>query len=227
MNNIENNISVIKKRIEAAAKNSGRNPNDINLVAVSKRQPVQAIIDAYNAGQRDFGENYAQELREKATELASYTDINWHYIGHLQTNKVKYVAPYAHMMECIDSTHTASEFSKQANKFNRKIDILLQVNIGNESQKHGCSSEDAKKIISEISVLGGIRLKGLMAIVPYSDDPEEARVYFHKLKLLRDTLGGKELLPHLSMGMSNDYEVAIQEGSTIVRVGTAIFGERI
>ena len=225
MNNIKINLAEIKNKIKIAADKCSRNFDDITLIAVSKRHSVNDIKQAYEAGHRDFGENYAQELRDKAKELSGL-NINWHFIGHLQSNKIKYVAPYAYMMECVDSVRTAKEFSRQSHKCGKKINVLLQVNIGNEPQKHGCSVEESGDIIKSISLLGGITVKGLMAITPVSPQKEDSRKYFAALRELRDSLGGKQLLPHLSMGMSRDFDIAIEEGATIIRVGTAIFGER-
>lgn len=226
MNTIENNINQIKSKIDAAANRVGRDPSEITLVAVSKRNPSQAIRQAYEAGQRDFGENYAQELRDKAKELAGLSDIRWHFIGNLQRNKVKYVSPCVDLMETVDSEKLIAELSKQAAKHERIIRVLVQVNVGEEEQKSGCSVGEAPYLIDEVEKAPGLELAGLMTIPPWDLEPEQTRVHFKALAALREKLGGKERLPHLSMGMSHDFEVAIEEGATYVRVGTAIFGER-
>ncbi|MBN2342421.1 MAG: YggS family pyridoxal phosphate-dependent enzyme [Deltaproteobacteria bacterium] len=226
MSHIPNNIEHIRTRIREAALTAGRNPGDITLVAVSKRQSIADIEDAYNAGQRHFGENYAQELRDKAVALSHLTDIQWHFIGNLQKNKVKYVVANASMMECIDSFSIAEEFSKRAKGANRTLDALLQVNVGREPQKSGCMPDDAAAIMSNIRLLPNIRLRGLMTVPPFHLEAAETRLVFRELAALRDALGGKDALPELSMGMSHDFEEAIWEGATLVRVGTAIFGER-
>ena len=226
MSSVSENLRRIQRDIEQAALSCGRSPADITLVAVSKRQPVDAIVEAYHAGQRYFGENYAQELRDKARQLAHLTDIKWHYIGNLQRNKVKYVAPSAAMMECIDTVQIADEFSKRALQAERLVDVLLQVNVGEEDQKSGCSKADAPGIAAQIRTMPGIRLAGLMTIPPFHLEADDTRAYFKSLRELRDAMGGESALPHLSMGMSHDFPEAIVEGATIVRVGTAIFGLR-
>jgi pyridoxal phosphate enzyme (YggS family) len=226
MNTIEENLKEIRLRIKSAALKAGRNADEITLVAVSKRHSAEYIKEAYHAGQRDFGENYAQELRDKAALLEDLKDIKWHFIGNLQRNKVKYVAPCVDMMETVDSVKLLNELSKQAEKLNREIQVLIQVNVGNEPQKSGCSKEMAKELVSAAQNTKGIILKGLMTIPPFHLKKEETRVHFKDLADLREQLGGSAVLPHLSMGMSSDFEVAIEEGATLVRVGTAIFGER-
>lgn len=226
MSSIAEKIAYIQSQIGEAAAACGRDPQSITLVAVSKRQSIDAITAAYESGQRHFGENYAQELRDKAKSLAHLTDIRWHYIGNLQRNKVKYVAPNAAVMECIDTLQIAEEFSKRAQQTKRVVDILLQVNVGEEEQKSGCSRDDAPALASQIRALPGIRLTGLMTIPPFHLEAADTRVYFRALRELRDVMGGQGVLPHLSMGMSHDFREAIFEGATIVRVGTAIFGER-
>lgn len=226
MSNIADHLQIIKNDIAQAALEAQRNENDITLVAVSKRQPIQAIMDAYEAGQRHFGENYAQELRDKAAQLSHLTDIQWHYIGNLQRNKVKYVVPTVSVMECIDTIKIAEEFSKKALAQNRTIDVFLQVNVGDEAQKSGCAHQEAAAIADGIKQLPHIRLTGLMTIPPFNLNATQTRVYFRKLHELREQLGGAEVLPHLSMGMSRDFKEAILEGATMVRVGTAIFGDR-
>ena len=208
-----------------AAKKSGRQPGDVTLIAVSKLQPVSAIREAVAAGQRDFGESYAQELDEKARALADLP-IRWHFIGHLQRNKVKLAAPHVSMVQSVDSVRLAQELSAAAQQRNTAIDVLLQVNVGDEAQKSGCSAQEAPFVAEELSRLPGLHLKGLMCIPPFDLDEDDTRRHFIALRALRDRLGGPPLLPHLSMGMSGDFEMAIEEGATMVRVGTSIFGER-
>jgi PLP dependent protein len=226
MSAISENLKRIRNAMGEAALANGRKAESVTLVAVSKRQPVDAIVEAYEAGQRHFGENYAQELRDKADALAHLTDIRWHYIGNLQRNKVKYVVQAASVMECIDTVDIAQEFSTRAQRLGRCVDVFLQVNVGEEAQKSGCAKADAPEIAAQIRALPGIRLRGLMTIPPFHLEADETRLYFASLRQLRDDMGGAETLPHLSMGMSHDFREAIEEGATIVRVGTAIFGER-
>jgi PLP dependent protein len=220
------NLKRIQDAIGEAAVASGRTADSVTLVAVSKRQPIAAIEAAYAAGQRHFGENYAQELRDKAAALSHLTDIHWHFIGNLQRNKVKYVVQAATVMECIDTVEIAREFSERAQRAGRTVDVFLQVNVGEETQKSGCAKADAPGIAADIRKMPGIRLQGLMTIPPFHLEADETRAYFTALRELRDTMGGVDALPHLSMGMSHDFREAIKEGATIVRVGTAIFGER-
>jgi PLP dependent protein len=226
MTNIVENLANIKEKVIKAANKANRDPGEIILVAVSKTHEAEKIEEAYNAGQRHFGENYGQELRDKAARLNHLKDIKWHFIGHLQTNKVKYVAPYASYMECIDSEKIAHAYLKGANKFQKEVSLFLQVNLEDEPSKSGCQPREVLNLIDKIKSIPGANLKGLMTIPPYELEKEETRKYFIKLKKLRDEVRGVDLLPHLSMGMSHDFEVAIEEGSTVVRVGTAIFGSR-
>ena len=227
MKMISENLRRIQTDIRNAAIASGRDADSVTLVAVSKRQPLDAIVAAYDAGQRHFGENYAQELRDKARALSHLGDIHWHFIGNLQRNKVKYVVESASVMECIDTFPIAAEFSVRAVRCGRVVDILLQVNVGEEAQKSGCDQADAPGIAEQIFALPGVRLRGLMTIPPFHLEADETRVHFESLRKLRDAMGGAEKLPHLSMGMSHDFREAIGEGATIVRVGTAIFGDRL
>ncbi|MBN2525836.1 MAG: YggS family pyridoxal phosphate-dependent enzyme [Deltaproteobacteria bacterium] len=226
MSTVSKHLMQIQSMIHDAAIRSHRDPQSITLVAVSKRQPIESILEAYDAGQRHFGENYAQELRDKALALSHLKDICWHFIGNLQRNKVKYVAPTAAVMECIDSVRIAQEFSARARQAQRTVDVFLQVNVGEEEQKSGCAKTDAPAIARQIRQLPGIRLTGLMTIPPFHLEANETRLYFSALRELRDSMGGQNELPHLSMGMSHDFQEAIAEGATMVRVGTAIFGDR-
>ncbi|MCP4599479.1 MAG: YggS family pyridoxal phosphate-dependent enzyme [Proteobacteria bacterium] len=226
MTNIKTNLSNVLGRISQAALRAGRTPESVTLVAVSKVHPAEAIREAYDAGQRHFGENYAQELREKAEELRDLEEIRWHFIGHLQRNKVKLVAPSVSLMETVDSSRLIEELARQSTRLDRTIDCLIQVNVGEEEQKSGCTEEETPDLLKAVEQTKGLALKGLMTIPPWDLEPDETRKYFDALRRLQEKHGGPERLPHLSMGMSHDFEVAIEEGATLVRVGTAIFGPR-
>ena len=210
---ISENISEIKSQI----------PNNVTLVAVSKTKPNDALLEAYNSGQRDFGENYVQELVDKQNELPK--DINWHFIGHLQSNKVKYIAPFVYLIHGVDSLKLLTEINKEALKNNRIISCLLQLYIAKEETKFGLNFEEATELLSskEFSELKNISIKGFMAMASNTDDVEQIKNEFrnaniYKMKFLN--------FPILSIGMSSDYELAIKEGSTLIRVGSKIFGER-
>jgi hypothetical protein len=218
---IRENLQKVRERIETAAARAGRAPGAVRLVAVSKTQPAEAVREAYEAGQRLFGENYAQELRDKANLLADLPDLQLHFIGRLQRNKAKYVAPLASMMESLDDLGLARELDKRAAAVGRLLPVLVEVNLG-EEQKGGVPEGEVESFVGQVRAMGGLRLDGLMCIPPFSDDPEHSRPYFVRLRELAEKLG----LTVLSMGMSTDYEVAIEEGATLVRVGTAIFGPR-
>jgi pyridoxal phosphate enzyme (YggS family) len=196
-----------------------RIPAAVTLVAVSKTHPAEAIREAYAAGQRDFGENYAQEWREKADALADLRDLRWHFVGGLQTNKVKYLAGRVHLVHAVDRQYLARELSKRFGQKGAVARVLLEVNTGGEATKSGCAPADAPALAAALGALPGVELRGLMCMPPPEDDP---RPHFRLLRELRDRLG----LAELSMGMSADWEIAIAEGATIVRIGTAIFGER-
>jgi len=226
MGDIAENLAEVRARIAVAAEGAGRDPAEVTLVAVSKVHLAAAIREAYAAGQRHFGENYAQELRDKAAELADLPGLRWHFIGHLQRNKAKYVAPSVAIVETVDSTRLAAELSRQAERTGRGIGCLVQVNVGGEEQKSGCEPEEAAAILEAVEAGPGLSLDGLMTIPPWDLEADESRVWFRALRELRDELGGAARLRHLSMGMSHDFEEAIEEGATIVRVGTAIFGAR-
>jgi len=199
---------------------------NITLVAVSKTKPIEAIKELYDLGHRDFGENYVQELVEKQQQLPQ--DIHWHFIGHLQTNKVKYIAPFVHLIHAIDSFKLLKEVNKQAAKNNRTIDILLQVHIAQEKTKFGFDERELEVLnLNELQQLPSVRLKGLMGMASFSDDMDLVRKEFQYLR----SLYNKFSILHfpfsiLSIGMSNDYKIAIEEGSTMVRIGSLIFGDR-
>ncbi len=222
------NLREVKEKIAEACRRSGRSAEDITLCAVSKTKPEEDILTLYNAGQRDFGENYIQELRQKHDDLPK--DIRWHMIGHLQRNKVKYIAEYVSMIHSVDSIELARTIEKEAAKHDRVIPILIEVNIAGEDTKFGVSADEAEALIREISLLPHVQVRGLMTSAPFVEDPEEDRIHFRNLAHLSVDIANKNIdnvtVDVLSMGMSNDYEVALEEGSTIVRVGTSIFGKR-
>jgi pyridoxal phosphate enzyme (YggS family) len=194
-------------------------PAGVTLVAVSKTQPAELVREAYAAGQRDFGENYAQEWRDKADALADLAELRWHFIGGLQTNKVKYLAGRVAAIHTVDRLELAREISKRFAAKGAVARVYLEVNVGGEASKSGCAPDAAPALAEAVRALPAVELVGLMTIPPPEDDP---RRHFRSLRALRDRLG----LPGLSMGMSADWRLAVEEGSTCVRVGTAIFGER-
>ena len=228
MNNISENIDKITQKMKAAAVRAGRNEDDVTLVAVSKTKPVEDLMEAYNHGVRDFGENYVNELTDKIEKMPK--DIRWHMIGHLQTNKVKYLAGKVFMIHSVDSVKLAKEISKESVKKDIVTKILCEINVAGEESKFGTSDLDANlEMIKEIALLPGIELCGLMTIAPYTPDAESNRQYFKTLHdfaygRAREYIKGK---PVLSMGMSGDYEVATEEGASYIRVGSSIFGERV
>ena len=202
-------------------------PEDVTLVAVSKTKPSSDILEAYATGQRDFGENKIQEMTSKWEELPK--DINWHMIGHVQTNKVKYMAPFVHLIHAVDSFKLLKEINKQAKKNNRSINCLIQIKIAEEDSKFRLSTEDAVQLIlsPEVSQLSNINIRGLMGMATFTDDEKQLRSEFKIIKSAFDELKNKiEGFNTLSIGMSGDYQIAIQEGGTMVRIGSSIFGER-
>ncbi len=206
-------------------------PPGCALIAVSKTQPPEKIQEAYDAGQRTFGENKAQEMARKHEQLPR--DIQWHMIGHLQTNKVKYIAPFVHLIHSVDSLKLLTEIDKQAGKNNRIISCLLQVHIAEEETKFGFSAEEVLELLKSeaLQKLEHIRITGLMGMATFTENMEQVRKEFHSLNHLFTTLKNKPLpkqvvMQELSMGMSGDYQIAFEEGSTMIRIGTAIFGER-
>ncbi|GAB4405782.1 MAG: YggS family pyridoxal phosphate-dependent enzyme [Thermodesulfovibrionales bacterium] len=224
------NISTIYKRISHAAMRAGRNPEDVKLIAVTKTVGIGTIKEAIDAGLRIFGENRVQEAQKKVTsnELrVTNGKIEWHLIGPLQRNKAKYAVRLFNLIHTIDSIRLAEEVSKQAEKMGRIQRVLVQVKLSEEGTKHGVAEKELMPLIKTIEGLKGLALEGLMTMPPFFEDPEKARPCFRRLRELRDEaekMGVK--LPELSMGMSNDFEVAIEEGATMVRIGTALFGER-
>ena len=223
-----NNYNDVLNKVHASCNAANRNIDDVTLIAVSKTKPSSDIKTLYDAGVRDFGENKVQELTSKYEELPK--DIRWHLIGHLQTNKVKYIVDKVHLIHSVDSVKLAKEIEKEAAKKDIIVNILVQVNVANEDTKFGLDNNEVLQIIEEISVLPHIKIKGLMTIAPFVDDGEENRKYFNQLKQLSVDIKAKNIdnvcMDMLSMGMSGDYETAIEEGATLVRVGTSIFGVR-
>jgi len=218
----------IEARVAAACKRAGRNPDEVTLIAVSKTKPVEMLSEAYDAGARDFGENKVQEILAKYPQLPE--DINWHMIGHLQTNKVRQVVGKACLIHSVDSLKLAQEISKESAKQNLVTDILLEINVAEEESKFGFSLEETEEALMAISQLPNLRVCGFMTIAPFVDDAEENRPVFRKLYDFFVDMKCKNIdnvnMNILSMGMTGDFEVAIEEGATMVRVGTGIFGAR-
>ncbi len=230
MSRIETNLAEIKQRIETACKNCGRNPNEITLVAVSKMHPVEAITTAREAGQLHFGENKVQELVPKMDAFENDPEIVWHMIGTLQTNKIKYLAKSVHWIHSVPKLKSLKEIQKRAASEDRVINVLIQVNISDEDQKSGCEPDDLPGLIQRAEEMPNLVIRGLMGMASFTDNMDQVRSEFRLLRTLFDQEKAKDYknakLEHLSMGMTNDLEVAIEEGSTMLRIGTAIFGER-
>ena len=220
MSEVAERMAQIRARVAAACARAGRPVESVTLVAVSKLKPAALIREAYEAGQRDFGENYAQELRDKSAELAGLEGLRWHAIGPLQTNKVKYVAKVAHAFHALERLEVAQELSKR--RAEAPLPCYAEVNLGGEQTKSGLEPEALGPFLEAVRALPGLRLEGLMALPPPTEDLEQARGYFRRLRELAREHG----LASLSMGTTHDFELAIEEGATLVRVGTAIFGER-
>ncbi|MGD9083204.1 MAG: YggS family pyridoxal phosphate-dependent enzyme [Desulfobacterales bacterium] len=222
-------LRAVKNRIQTAARASGRNPETIRLVAVSKTVPTTRVRQAIQAGVTILGENYVQEARTKFNDLATYP-VSWHFIGHLQSNKAKYAVRLFDLIHSVDTLKLARELDKQSRKINKIQEILIQVNISEEASKSGVNVKDSFSLLKDISRLENLSVKGLMTMPPYFNAPEKVRPYFTALRGLRDHLEQQGILNvslnELSMGMTGDFEVAIQEGATLVRIGTAIFGKR-
>ncbi|MFT3773483.1 MAG: YggS family pyridoxal phosphate-dependent enzyme [Minicystis sp.] len=218
-------LTEVRRKIEEAAAKAGR-PGGVRLLAVSKYKSPEAIRAAYAAGQREFGENYAQELAQKAEALRDLDGIVWHFIGRLQRNKAKQVAPIARAVHTVDRGDLAVELGKRAAAANVKLRVLVEVNVAGEASKGGCAPAEVGEVLATIRATPSLEAVGLMTIPPDTEDPNDARPFFAALRKLRDDHGGASALPELSMGMTHDFAVAIEEGSTIVRVGTAIFGAR-
>jgi pyridoxal phosphate enzyme (YggS family) len=230
MQSIKDRLEKIKERIEKTAMDCGRNPDSIRLIAVSKTVSAAIVKDAIGAGAMILGENYVQEAREKIRTLSDF-DISWHFIGHLQSNKAKYAVKLFDLIHSVDSIKLARELNKQAQKSGKIQKILIQINISQEKSKSGIPVDDTADIIQAISEFENIKIKGLMTMPPFFNQPDRVRPFFAALRELRDQLADRAIpagvsLEELSMGMTGDFEVAIAEGATMVRVGTAIFGER-
>ena len=225
---LKENLANVREKINIACKKVGRNPDEVTLVAVSKMKPLEDIETLLETGQMEYGENYVQELCDKYEKISR--PVHWHMIGHLQTNKVKYIIDKTVLIHYVDSVHLAKQIEKEAAKRNLTAQILIQVNIAEEETKFGLDTEELLQIIMEISKFPHVHIRGLMTSAPFVADPEENRCYFKKLHELFVDIGKKNIdnvtMDILSMGMTNDYEVAIEEGATMVRVGTGIFGER-
>ncbi|ABL00850.1 YggS family pyridoxal phosphate-dependent enzyme [Pelobacter propionicus] len=225
---IAERLAEVREEIRTAALAAGRDPEGVRLVAVSKTRPAADVIDAFRAGQIIFGENYVQELRAKAPEVKK--SVEWHFIGHLQSNKVRQIAGLVSMIHSVDRLSLAEEISRQWGRLSLSCDILVQVNISGEITKSGTTAENALQLVRDIAVLPNLRIRGLMTMPPFFDDPEAARPFFAGLRQLAELIDSEDIpgveMKELSMGMSGDFEAAIGEGATLVRVGTAIFGER-
>jgi pyridoxal phosphate enzyme (YggS family) len=224
---ITGNLARVRERIARAAERAGRRANEITLIAVSKTFPAEAIRAAYDAGLREFGENRVQEFEAKHANLTDL-DVTWHLIGHLQSNKAKRAAQLFDRVDSVDSLALAQKLELAADDHEKHLRVLIEVHLGAETTKSGVAETDLPALAEGISALAHLDLHGLLAIPPYSDDRERARPYFRKLRELRDQLNLRVgiSLPTLSMGMSHDFEIAIEEGATEIRVGTALFGVR-
>jgi pyridoxal phosphate enzyme (YggS family) len=225
---IADNLKDVYSRIHSAAIRTGRDPADIRLIAVSKTKPAVAVSEAARAGQQLFGENYVQELMAKAEQVAE--PVEWHFIGALQSNKVKYIAGLVAMIHSVDRLSLAVEIEKQWGKLGKVCDVLIEVNVAGEETKSGTTTSETVQLVRDIAQLPHLRIRGLMTMPPFFDEPEQARPYFRELKQLSEIIDAENIpdvrMNELSMGMSGDFEVAIEEGATLVRVGSAIFGYR-
>ena len=230
---IPTNIALVRQRMEDAARRAGRSPEEIALMAVTKTVEPARIRAAYEAGLRVFGENRVQEFAEKSGALSDMREAEWHMIGHLQTNKAGRAAELFAAVDSIDSLKLAEKLNVAAEKLGKKISVLIEINVGGEAAKSGIAldSPEIEEILRAVPRLESLLFQGLMTVPPFTDDPEGSRPYFRKLRELRDAIARRRLpsvsMDVLSLGMSHDFEVAIEEGSTCVRVGTAIFGERV
>ncbi|GAB6071649.1 YggS family pyridoxal phosphate-dependent enzyme [Venenivibrio stagnispumantis] len=225
---IKENVLKIFEKVKISAEKSGRKFEDIIILAASKTQPIEKILKAYEAGIRYFGENKVQEGISKIEALKDIKDIHWHLIGGLQTNKAKYAVKYFEMIHSVDRKELSDELDKRAKKENKIMPVLIEVNVGEEETKYGVKPKDLFNLYEYCLTKENLDIQGLMCIPPYSENPEDSRKYFIMLRQLKEELENKfnKKLKHLSMGMSHDFEVAIEEGATIVRIGTAIFGKR-
>ena len=229
---VAENIVRVREQIAAAARRAARNPEEIMLMGVSKTFPIERIREAYAAGLRVFGENRVQEFAAKADALRDLHDAEWHLIGHLQTNKAGKAAELFDAVDSVDSVRIAEKLNASAESAGKKLSVLIEINVGGEQAKSGLapSSDELEQILRGAPRWGNLKIHGLMTVPPYTEDPEGSRAYFRQLRQIRDSIAARDLpqvnMVVLSMGMSHDFEVAIEEGATCVRVGTAIFGER-
>ncbi|MDY6825520.1 MAG: YggS family pyridoxal phosphate-dependent enzyme [Thermodesulfobacteriota bacterium] len=226
---MKDTIESLRERMQDAAVRCGRDASAIRLIGVSKTKPVETVERGIRAGLADIGENYVQEARDKIAGLAAY-DVTWHFIGHLQSNKAKHAVPLFEWIHTVDSVKLAREINKQAEKHGKVQKVLMEVNISGEAAKTGVAPQQAIELATEISTLPHLSLRGLMAMPPFFDDPDAARPYFAALRDLGETIAAEGLpnvrMDELSMGMTGDFEAAIAEGATMIRIGTAIFGGR-
>ena len=237
MDSTAQGLDRVRARLRTALLGAGREPASAQLIAVSKFQPASAVRAAYAAGQRDFGENYVQELQQKAAELADLEDLRWHLIGHLQRNKALRVVSLVSLIHTVHSVDLVQELDKRAAGVTLsgarafiagepRLSVLVEVNVGGEAQKSGCAPTQLGEVLSALDAAQHLRVAGLMCVPPHTEDPAAARPFFDALRDLRDLHGGAQRLPELSMGMTADLEYAVAAGASIVRVGTAIFGAR-
>ena len=228
MQSIRENILKVEEKVAAAAERSGRKREDVLLLAVSKTKPVEVIREAVDCGLTSLGENKVQEIMEKYEPMGP--GVHWHLIGHLQTNKVKYIIDKVDMIHSVDSLRLAEEIDKRGAAKDIVMPVLIEVNMADEESKFGVKPEEVENLLRQLSQMEHISVKGLMTVAPFVEEPEENRVYFRKMRELLVDMNAKKIdnitMDQLSMGMTGDYEVAIEEGATIVRVGTGIFGER-
>ena len=225
---VAENLEQVRKNIELACRKAGRDPKEVTLISVSKTKPVSMLQEAYDAGSRDFGENKVQEIMDKVPQLPS--DIRWHMIGHLQRNKVKYIVDKVALIHSVDSLRLAETIEHEAARHNVTVPVLIEVNVAQEESKFGLKTEEVLSLVESVAAFPHIHIEGLMTIAPYVEDPEENHGIFRQLKKLSVDIAAKNInnvnMSVLSMGMTGDYQVAVQEGATMVRVGTGIFGER-
>ena len=229
---IPENIAIIRERIDSAARRAGRSPHEILLMAVTKTQPPERVREGYDAGARLFGENRVQEFSGKSDALRHLPNSEWHMIGHLQSNKAAQAAELFSAVDSVDSLSLAEKLNSAAQKLGKKLTVLIEISIAGEHQKSGIApqSGELEQILTSAPRLESLELRGLMTVPPFTENPENVRPYFRCLRQLRDDIAGRKLpavsVDVLSMGMSHDFEIAVEEGSTCVRIGTAIFGER-
>ncbi|MDD2971985.1 MAG: YggS family pyridoxal phosphate-dependent enzyme [Lachnospiraceae bacterium] len=225
---ITDNIKEVEQNITKACLTAGRQEQEVTLIAVSKTKPIEMLLEAYDYGCRNFGENKVQELVHKYEEMPK--DIKWHMIGHLQTNKVKYIVDKVALIHSVDSLKLAEEINKEAARHQITVSVLIEVNVAEEESKFGITCDNAKSLITDVAKLPHVKIQGLMTIAPYVENAEKNRQYFEKLRDLSVDIRNENIdnvnMSVLSMGMTGDYQVAVEEGATLVRVGTGIFGER-